>query len=238
MIAERDPNLAMLRLAAEKLTPLLDEIAFLGGCATGLLITVPSAAPVRGTLDIDVVVEAATYAEYTVLEGRLREIGFRERHEDNVICRWFSEDLIVDVMPTEAKILGFTNRWYAAALRMAQWIDIGSARVRVITAPYFLATKLEAFYGRGNGDYLGSRDVEDIIALVDGRPEIANDVHSSDPELGAYLRAQFTKLLDNRDFIDAVPGHLLPDEASQQRRDLVMNRLRHIATMPGYKGRR
>jgi hypothetical protein len=87
MVAERNPNLAMLRLAAEKLTPLLEENAFLGGCATGLLITDPSATPVRGTIDVDVVVEVATYAEYTALGGRLRELGFRERHEDNVICR-------------------------------------------------------------------------------------------------------------------------------------------------------
>jgi hypothetical protein len=219
----------MLRLAAEKLTPLLDEIAFLGGCAIGLLITDPSAAPVRGTIDVDVVVEVATYAEYAALEGRLREIGFRERHEDNVICRWWVDRLIIDVMPTDTSILGFGNRWYPAALRTAQWIDIGSARVRVITAPYFLATKLEAFYGRGNGDYLGSRDVEDIIALVDGRPELLEDIRMADPELGGYLCDEFRELLHDRDFIEAIAGHLLPDDASQQRRELVVRRLRDIA---------
>lgn len=232
MVGDRNPNLAMLQLAAEKLKPLLDEIAFLGGCATGLLITDPSAAPVRGTIDVDVVVEVATYAEYTILEGRLRELGFRERHEENVICRWCIDKLILDVMPTEAKILGFANQWYAAALRMAQWIDIGSARVRVITAPYFLATKLEAFYGRGKGDYLGSRDIEDVITLVDGRVELVEDIRPSEYELTSYLAHQFTALLCDGDFTDSIPGHLLPDEASQGRRDLIMNRLKEIASIP------
>jgi hypothetical protein len=231
VVTERNPNLAMLRLAAEKLAPLLDEIAFLGGCATGLLITDPSAAPVRGTIDVDVVVEVATYAEYTALGGRLRELGFREHHEGTVICRWSSEKLIIDVMPTEAEILGFANRWYAAALRTAEWIDIGSTRVRVITAPYFLATKLEAFYGRGKGDYLGSRDIEDIIALVDGRVELVEDIRRAKYDLQSYLAHQFTVLLRDADFSDSIAGHLLPDEASQQRRGLIMNRLQEIATM-------
>ena len=134
-------------------------------------------------------------------------------------------------MPTEAEILGFANRWYAAALRTAEWIDIGSARVRLITAPYFLATKLEAFYGRGKGDYLGSRDIEDIIALVDGRVELVEDIRRADYDLQSYLAHQFTALLCDTSFADSIPGHLLPDEASQQRRGLIMNRLQEIATM-------
>ena len=196
-----------------------------------MLITDPSAAPARRTIDVDVVVEVATYAEYSALEGRLRELGFRERHEDNVICRWSLEKLIVDVMPTETKILGFANRWYPAALRTARWIDIGSGRVRVITAPYFLATKLEAFYGRGNGDYLGSRDIEDIIAVVDGRVELVEDIRRAKYDLQSYLAHQFTTLLCDASFTDSIPGHLLPDEASQQRRELIMNQMKEIATM-------
>lgn len=60
------------------------------------------------------------------------------------------------------------------------FIRIGSASepmpVRMITAPYFIACKLAAFAGRGNGDYLMSHDMEDIVAVMDGRPELVSEV--------------------------------------------------------------
>ena len=52
-----DPNLAMLERIAEALGPLRHRMVFLGGCATGLLITDPAAAPIRATRDVDVIVE-------------------------------------------------------------------------------------------------------------------------------------------------------------------------------------
>ena len=58
-----NPNLERLADAARKLTPLLDQIAFVGGCVTGLLLTDPAAAPVRPTLDVDAIIAIASYAE-------------------------------------------------------------------------------------------------------------------------------------------------------------------------------
>jgi hypothetical protein len=46
----RDPNLSQLIAAAEALRPLLEELVFVGGCVTGLLITDDAAADPRGTL--------------------------------------------------------------------------------------------------------------------------------------------------------------------------------------------
>src|SRR5258708_37909405 len=101
------PNLTQLVAAAQKLRPLLDQIAFVGGCVTGLLLSDPAAAPVRPTIDVDAIVAIASYAEFTLLENRLRELGFRESHaEDAPICRWLSGDLILDLMPTDGSILG------------------------------------------------------------------------------------------------------------------------------------
>jgi predicted nucleotidyltransferase len=221
----------MVRLAVQKLKPLLDRIALLGGCATGLLISDPAAGPVRGTADVDVIVGIASYHEYAQLEARLRALGFREQPEDKVICRWHIDKLIVDVMPTDTTILGFGNRWYAPALRNSEWVDVGAAKVRAITAPYFLATKLEAFHGRGQGDYLASHDIEDVIAVIDGRPELIEKIRAADSELKDYLRDEFAKLLHNAEFTEAIPGHLLPDDASQERRGLIIERLNQIAAL-------
>jgi hypothetical protein len=40
----------------------------------------------------------------------------------------------------------------------------------------FVATKFEAFHGRGNNDHLASHDLEDIITVVDGRPELMGNL--------------------------------------------------------------
>src|SRR5271166_2101990 len=141
------PNLELLERAAELLRALLSEIVFAGGCATGLLINDPGAAPVRGTYDVDVIAEIVSYAEYVVFSARLRGLGFSEdTREGAPLCRWLHTGLTLDVMPIEASVLGFSNRWYPEALRTAALVRLaGGPVIRVITGPYFLGTKLEAF---------------------------------------------------------------------------------------------
>jgi hypothetical protein len=224
-----DPNYAHFVSAVTILEPLLDQIAFVGGCAIGLLITDPAAAPVRTTLDVDAIVEISSYAEFVVLGDRLRHLGLRESHAEGApICRWTHQDLILDLMPTDPSILGFSNRWYRPALRSAQQVRVANRRPRVITAPFFLATKLEAFRGRGRGDYSMSRDLEDIVAVLDGRPEIVDEVRQSDSQLRRYLSDEFASLLTTPDLLDALPGYLRPDAASQQRLGIVLGRVRSL----------
>ena len=225
-----NPNLTQLLLAAARLQPLLPEIVFVGGCVTGLLLTDPGAAPIRPTLDVDAIVEIASYADFTRLENQLLGLGFR-RNEAALICRWFADDLILDLMPTDPSILGFSNLWYSPALKNAEVIRIEEHRIRVITAPYFLATKLEAFRGRGKADYGMSHDLEDIITILDGRPELADEVSKSPRDLRQYLGTEFRSLLDNLAFRDALPGHLLPDAISQERITIVLQRIRGIIAL-------
>lgn len=75
--------------------------------------------------------------------------------QDDVICRWRYDDIILDVMPTDEKILGFSNRWYPAAIQSAsEYVLSDVITIRLIAAPYFLATKLEVFRQRGQNDFL------------------------------------------------------------------------------------
>jgi len=228
-IQPENPNLAQLVAIAAKLEPLLDQIVFVGGCVTGLLLTDPAAAPVRPTLDVDAIVAISSYADFTLLENRMRELGFHESHAEAApICRWISGDLILDLMPTDASILSFGNRWYPPALENAQRTRIADYEIRVITAPYFLATKLEAFHGRGRNDFRMSHDLEDLVTVVDGRHETVEEVHRSPADLQKYLSSEFRALLSNRDFLEALPGYLLSDSASQQRSGLVLNRMQQF----------
>jgi predicted nucleotidyltransferase len=224
-----NPNLARLVLAAEKLVPLLDQIVFVGGSITGLLLTDPAAAPVRPTLDVDAIIAIASYAEFTEVESRLRTLGFHQSLAEGApICRWLSGDLILDLMPTDSSILGFSNTWYAPALKHAQRIRIEGTEIRLITALYFLATKVEAFHGRGKNDFRMSHDLEDIVTVIDGRAELATEISLAPGELREYLSREFAALLSNRDFLEALPGHLLPDAASQQRLQLVLKRMQQF----------
>ncbi|TDY02868.1 hypothetical protein [Thiohalophilus thiocyanatoxydans] len=59
MAREKNPNLEILMLAVDKLGELAEEMVFLGGCATGLLITDPAAPPIRVTRDVDAIVQLA-----------------------------------------------------------------------------------------------------------------------------------------------------------------------------------
>jgi hypothetical protein len=157
-------------------------------------------------------------------------LGFRNSQEKNApVCRWVNENLILDLMPTDPSILGFSNRWYRPALEHAETIRVEQYEIRVITALYFLATKLEAFHGRGKNDCRSSHDLEDILTVIDGRAEITKEVSAVEPGLRQYLRSEFQSLLETRNFLDALPGHLLPDAASQQRAGLVIERIRQLA---------
>jgi hypothetical protein len=154
----------------------LDEVVFLGGASVALWITDPGAPPVRPTKDVDVVVEVTTRSAFHAFEERLRSLRFSEDQTDGIMCRWHhrDSDLILDAMPANPAILGFENRWQALAIPHAIERRLPSrAKIRAAPPTYLLATKIEAFKGRGEGDFPASRDLADIIALVDGTtPEV------------------------------------------------------------------
>lgn len=107
----RDPNRQQLEAAARVLRPLLDELVFLGGCTTGLLLSDPASAGLRPTKDVDTITEVASYAEYATLSERLRALGLSEDTSEGApLCRWRHGQLIIDVMPTSEAVLGFSNR--------------------------------------------------------------------------------------------------------------------------------
>lgn len=170
-------SIAMLERAAQELAPFLDEVAFVGGATIALWITDGGAPAPRVTKDVDLVVEVASRAGWYRFEERLRAHGLRNDSSSRVICRWIAgspgDELVIDLMPGDASILGFENWWQRPALAGAEALSLPSGRrIRAISPPYLLATKLEAWSGRGAGDHLRSHDLEDVIRLVDGRAEI------------------------------------------------------------------
>jgi hypothetical protein len=135
-------------------------------------------------------------------------------------------------MPTLKEILGFSNRWYPLALATARTTPLPSGMViRLITAPVFLATKFEAFADRGKNDYLFSHDLGDLISVIDGRDELLAECGQLDGDLRGYLSSRVGRLLATPAFLEALPGHLPGDAASQARLPDLEDKLRLLAKL-------
>ena len=221
-----DPNLPQLRVIAEALGDLREELVFLGGSVAGLLVTDPLSEAVRPTIDVDAIVEAGL-GPFHRMEEQVAARGFSRDVESGVICRWVHKEsgVLFDLMPVAADVLGFSNRWYPYAVATAMPTDLGQGlSIRMTTAVAFVATKLEAFASRGAGDILGSHDLEDVLNIVDGREELGAELAAAPKEIRGAVAAAFSGLLASRDFINALPGLV----SEPERADIVAARLRGI----------
>ena len=227
-------ELAALRTVADRLGPIRGEVVFVGGMVRSLLLTDPGAPPARPTDDIDVVAAISSKAEYYALAARLRALGFREDHREKApLCRWIVDGLTVDVMPDHENVLGFSNRWYPSARQTSIWHAIGEGpahRIRVVDAPHFAATKIEAFRGRANGDFY-HHDMEDLLAVVDGRVELFDELKAAPESVRSCIVQERQSMLNDDGFREAIPGHLPGDKASQARVPIVEERIATIAAL-------
>jgi predicted nucleotidyltransferase len=222
-----DPNIELLTRVVEALGDLRERFVFVGGCATALLLTDPAAPPVRATHDVDAVVAIVSLAEYRSLGDALRVRGFSQTLAGGETLAGMK----LDVMPTSKAVLGFSNRWYEPAVRTAANFQLqGGLDIRLVTPPYFVATKLEAFKHRGRGDYLESHDLEDVLSVVDGRPELVGELAQAAPELREYIAKIFAQLIMDEGFLNALPG-LITEGSPAVRSPIVLERLKAIAAM-------
>ncbi len=223
-MSEFDSNINDLLCTAKAFGELREDVVFLGGTAVALLITDAGAPPIRITDDVDCIIEVTSRWDYYALEKKLATKGIHV-DPDGPTCRFLLEGIKIDVMPTSEEILGYANRWSSEAIeRSAPHSLNAKIEIRLITSPYFLGTKLEAFFGRGGGDYRLSKDVEDIVAVVDGRPELISEIRQDGtPQLKDYLKKKFSSIKEP--FFESVPGHL-GDES--ERTILVKERIAEI----------
>lgn len=203
-------NLMQLEAVASALGHLLPKVTFVGGGTTILLVDESAHFGVRKTDDVDAIVDIATLAEYHKFGKELRKLGFQE-DIDGPVCRWVIDSDIgkvkLDVMPTDEKILGFSNRWYEDAINNASKITLPSDTViRVVSPSYFIATKFEAFAGRGKGDFF-SHDLEDIVFVMENRERLIFELMDSSEELKHYFSEQAALLLNDK-FLNVLPGLL------------------------------
>jgi hypothetical protein len=211
---------------------LLREVAFVGGCTTALLVNDEvTKEGIRFTDDVDLIINVVGYTGWAAFQEQLRGKGFSESIDDEVICRMRLGELKVDFMPDDENILGFSNRWYKQALGKAQNYQISKDLViRLLTPAYFVATKLEAYKGRGNDDPLASHDMEDILNIVDGRPQLIDEIKAESQDVRGYIAKEIGTLLEHAMIDYAIQGVVMGDTG---RSEIIFERLETITAMKG-----
>jgi hypothetical protein len=169
--------------------------------------------------------EIFSRSEYYTLMERLREVGLEECTEPNApLCRWQYQDLIIDIMPCEPGVLGFSNRWYGEGIKNAIAYNLPSGQVIDIFSPvYLLASKVEAFLGRGK-DLRLSKDVEDIVILLDGCEVLEAEFNRTRGEVKDFLGSWFR---ENRENLQEAVLSFLP-ASSVDREDLVIDLIERL----------
>jgi hypothetical protein len=217
-------NVVRIKVLAEAFTKLKNKVVFVGGAVVELYCDDPARGEVRPTDDVDVVVELVNLGSYATLEEDLRAIGFNHDMFSSVICRYKYHDIVIDIMPTDEHILGFTNIWYKDGLQNSISYDLeDNLRIQIFTLPYFLGSKFEALKSERHGkDYRYNSDFEDIIYIFDNRINIKNELIESENDVRNYLQKSISELL-KRPYIEEEIVSNLEYSSSNQRKDRILS---------------
>ncbi len=201
-------NKVRIRAVARALAGLSGKSVFVGGATISLYPDKPIG-DVRPTDDVDVIMEILNYAERAALEEKLRSHGFSHDVESGIVCRYRIQGIVVDILPTNDASIGFSNLWYPQGFEKAMLYDIDEwNKIYILTAPYFIATKLEAHKSRGEGDGRTSQDFEDIIFILENRSSIWKEMSEADEALRKYLKEEFRQLWKNPDLFEWIDSNV------------------------------
>lgn len=227
-----------LKLAVKALGPLVDEVVFTGGSVLPLYFDEGLPLVARATKDADCVIECASQIAYMEdVSQRLRAQGLQEPLDEDAppLCRWLWLDddgtrVLLDVMPTEGNVLGFSNRWYPAGFKNAVPHDLGR-EIRIFSAPYFIATKIEAFGERGQKDFYSSHDLEDIINVFAGRTGVENEILGAMEDVREYIRLWAKELLSQPSPFELIEAHLDQESRRLELDEVAFERISRVQAM-------
>jgi predicted nucleotidyltransferase len=225
-------NKARVRKTVDDLGPLASRVVFIGGVAAELLQTRPILPKPRPTDDVDSVVGVTSSNDYQRFTEELRKRGFKEDASENShVNRWISPNGIrFDVVPIDDTKFGYGNKWDSIALKTAIVYELDAeTNINLVVAPVFLAMKWNAFDDRGDSDWMGSHDVEDILAVVAGRDTIVEELQAAPPEVGDYVADWSRQLLNELAANDIIEGALSTAPLLNETADLVRTRLEAMA---------
>ena len=222
-------NSYMLEAVANGLAYLKEEMVFAGGAVAELYASNPEATDIRPTLDVDCVIEIHSYSAHTEVEDKLRSLGFvNDTTQGAPICRWIYQDILVDIMPSDSEVLGFSNRWYKEGIKskILKTLPNGTD-IFVFSPEYYLAAKFEANKGRGGSDLRQSHDFEDIIYILDNCAELLDSISKTNETVKIYLKEECTNLLNNKGLVEGIESSL-PFGSEKEATDIIIQRIKKI----------
>jgi hypothetical protein len=217
----------MLQEAVDALGEEADRVVFTGGAIVPLLAR-GEPLDVRMTVDVDCIVPVTLVAYYDLLQ-RLSARGLAPAPEEGApTCRLVRREprLVLDLMPADPNVLGFSSRWYIEAVENALTYELpGGRTIKAVSPIYFIATKLEAFRSRGGGDLLTSHDLEDVVAVLAANHDLVGELRIPESAVAQWVRETLENMLSTSDFAAAIPGMMMPDDESQERAAALVQRL-------------
>jgi predicted nucleotidyltransferase len=217
-------NRQIVRKIATALGDLNHQVVFVGGAVVCLYINDPAADEIRPTKDVDVFLEIVSLKHLEEIRKKLRQHGFLQTPEDNVICRFRFDEIKVDVMSTREIGWAPANPWFEPGFNHIEVVDIDGQQVSILPLPYFLATKFSAYHNRGGLDPRTSHDFEDIVYILNNQTDIVRIILNSPSDVRKYLKNEFSKMLNNNLTIEAIRGNLFY-EMQEERFSIIKNRL-------------
>lgn len=220
-------NIDDVKTIAIALRELKDQVVFVGGSILTLYITEPGAEKVRETLDVDFTMKLYTYNDFNKVQERLSQLGFHPDPFGHSINSYKCNDIPVDIMLAIDSPLVPCNRWYQKGFNSLQQMSIGNENIQVFSAPYFLATKFEAFNDRGE-DIRTSHDFEDIIYIINNRENIVEEISMADEDVRLFLKTEIRKILNNKMLEEILSYHIVPSDF-EYRHTVVLEKMNKIA---------
>ncbi|MBK9452342.1 MAG: hypothetical protein IPN95_23555 [Bacteroidetes bacterium] len=203
------PNHRMILRVLDALGSLANSVVLVGGAVVELYCDrTLSHQEIRPTRDVDIVMHAITFGELDAFANELFRNGFYQSMEDDVVCRFRLDEVIVDVLSTNAIGWAPSNRWLALGYPRAELKEAYGRQFRILEFPYFLAAKFAAFIDRGMKDPRLSHDLEDIVTMLDSRSDWPELVLSAEDEVREYLTGRFFSILNDIRLQDAMIGNL------------------------------
>ena len=199
---------------------------FTGGGIVSMLITDPEAPQALFTKDVDLVLEIASHPDFFAMEKALMSVGFRHLSDEQAEpLSWIWEGVRVDSLPHRRIQSMPHNRWFTFLMKDAEHVEVlPGCRAWIASAPCFLATKFEAFFDRGKNNLVKSKDLGDILAVVNGRSGLLLEIQQAAPDICGFLRQSFSWLLEQRHFMECLP-ELVPEDI---REEMVIQRIQEI----------
>ncbi|NJK96685.1 MAG: hypothetical protein HC905_18770 [Bacteroidales bacterium] len=159
----------------------------------------------------------------------LRALGFKnDTSKGAPICRWVYQDILVDVMPSDSEVLGFSNIWYDEGIenKISKTLPDGT-EIFVFPPEYYLAAKIEAHIGRGGNDLRQSHDFEDIIYILDNCSELLESISNANESVKAYLKEECSKLLKNEGLTEGIES-ALPNGSEEEATEIIIELIQNI----------